>query len=73
MEGTRKKNPEWEGMPLGLGMRLAQDTQASERFWDMSESERAELISYVQGGTTGDEAQERIVEAVNRLRDGTFH
>ena len=65
-----KNNLKWEGMPLGLGMRLAQDTQASERFWKMTPEERDRLVHYVQGGATGDEAQERITEAVNMLHNG---
>ena len=61
------KSKEWEGMPLGLGMRLSQQPEAAERFWHLSESERAQVVSYVQGGSTGEEAQERIAMAIYRL------
>ena len=56
-------------MPLGLGMRLAQDPEASENFWRLTPDGRAQIISYVQGGTTGEDAKKRITATVANLKN----
>ncbi|MCL2031232.1 MAG: YdeI/OmpD-associated family protein [Oscillospiraceae bacterium] len=68
MHNSHSNHPEREDIPLGLGMRLAQDPQASKRFWRLTPGERAQTVAYVQGGATGEEAQERIAETVEKLR-----
>ena len=54
-------------MPLGLGMRIAQDPRALEAFAALSEDARKKLIGYVGGAATGDEAKERVRAAVSAL------
>ena len=63
-------NPEGPDLPLGLGMRLAQDPRAMDTFGTLSEGQKAQVIGYIQGGATGDDALQRLETAVNSLRDG---
>ncbi|MEA4824041.1 MAG: hypothetical protein VB111_08005 [Clostridiaceae bacterium] len=54
-------------MPLGLGIRIAQDPRATEAFAMLPEESRKRLILYVEGAATGDEALERVRNAVSAL------
>lgn len=54
-------------LPIGFSMKLSQDVTAMEHFAAMSRQEKEELISYIQGGTTGDEAEERVLNAIRSL------
>ena len=62
-------NPDGPDLPLGLGMRLAQDPKALTAFGAMSNTQKESLVRYVQGGRTGADAQERMAGAVQRLHD----
>ena len=63
-------NPEGPDLPLGLGMQLAQDPKAMDTFGRMSRAQKSELIAFVQGATTGDEAKQRMTDALARLHSG---
>lgn len=63
-------NPDGPDLPLGLGMRLAQDPMALSTFGKMTNEQKSELIDYIQGATTGDGAKQRMIEALNRLHTG---
>lgn len=63
-------NPEGPDLPLGLSMRLAQEPEAIDGFGRLSSAEKAELISYIQACSTGVEAQTRIEDAINALKEG---
>lgn len=54
-------------MPLGLGIRIAQDPRATEAFAMLPEESKKRLILYVEDAATGDEALERVRNAVSAL------
>lgn len=54
-------------LPIGFCMKLSQDLSAMEHFAAMPMSEKEEMIAYIQGGTTGEEAEERVRNAIDRL------
>ena len=54
-------------LPVGFGFKLAMDVTAMEKFSALSEKEKEELIAYVQGGDTSDEAEYRVETAIQRL------
>ena len=54
-------------LPIGFSMKLAQDLEAMEHFVAMSTAEKEKLIAYIQGGTTGEEAEERVERALESL------
>lgn len=54
-------------LPIGFGMRLAQDLKAMEHFAALSREEKESMISYIQGGKTGEEAEERVEMAIKQL------
>lgn len=62
-------NPEGPDLPLGLGMNLAQDPKAMEIFAKMTNKQKEDLISYLQGGVTGEEAEERMADALSKLHN----
>lgn len=63
-------NTDGPDLPLGLGMGLAQSPRAMEAFGRMSKEQRAALISHIQGAATGDDAKNRIAEAIQQLGEG---
>ena len=62
-------DPNMPDMPLGLGMRLFQETQARENYEAMPDNQKIKVIEYVQKATTGDDARSRISTAVKELGD----
>lgn len=54
-------------LPVGFGFKLAMDVTAMEKFSALSEKEKEDLVAYVQGGTTSEEAEERVKNALQRL------
>ena len=63
-------NPDGPVLPVGLGMRLAQEPRAMQAFASMTNAQKEAMIAYIQSGTTGDEAKARLHQAVSQLRDG---
>ncbi|MCL1807929.1 MAG: YdeI/OmpD-associated family protein [Oscillospiraceae bacterium] len=63
-------NPEGPDLPLGLGMRLAQEPKAMASFGTLSILQKTQVIEYIQAASTGDDAERRIDTAVSSLRDG---
>lgn len=59
---------EYRDIPLGLGMSLAQHTDALNYFGTLDESQRNKIINYVQGATTGPDAKQRVNTAVEMLQ-----
>lgn len=57
-------------LPVGLGMSLALDMNAMTNFSNLSDTKKQELISYIKGSTTGEEAKNRITEVVSSLHNG---
>lgn len=56
-----------EDLPLGLMMQLGQDMGAMNTFASLSDSDKAQVVDYIKGATTGDEAKARINEVLNAL------
>jgi len=63
-------NPEGKDIPLGFGMQMTQDAEALSRFSELTQPQRDRLISYVQGGSTGDDAKHRIHDVIEGLKQG---
>lgn len=57
-------------MPVGFGMKLALDMQAMNNYANLPDQNKLELIDYIKGSTTGDEAKNRVTEVVNNLHNG---
>lgn len=57
-------------LPEGLGFRLALDMDAMTNFVKLPESNKQQLVDYIKGSTTGDEARNRVTEVVNNLHKG---
>ena len=57
-------------LPVGLGMRLALDMQAMTNFSNLSDSKKQELINYIEGSTTGEDAKNRVINVMNNLHNG---
>ncbi|HWT75064.1 MAG TPA: hypothetical protein VN258_10155 [Mobilitalea sp.] len=57
-------------LPEGLGFRLALDMEAMTNFTNLSESSKKQLVDYIQGSTTGEEAKNRVTEVLNNLHKG---
>ena len=64
------KNPDGPDLPLGLGMRLAQEPSAMETFGKMSNGQKETMIKYLQSTNTGEEAESRMSEVVENLKNG---
>lgn len=57
-------------LPEGLGMRLAMDMDAMRNFVNLSDQSRKELVNYIEGSASGDEAKNRVIEVVRNLHNG---
>lgn len=60
-------NPDGVDIPLGLGIQLVQEPKALEAFTAMTKEQRADLIGYIQGAVTGEDAKNRIAQAIDKL------
>lgn len=56
-----------QDLPLGLMMQLGQDLEAMNTFSNLSDSEKEQMIDYIKGATTGDDAKARIHQVINAL------
>lgn len=56
--------------PLGLGLLLADDAMAMERFSSLGDDERQGILDYVQGGVDDDDTKYRASHTVQSLHDG---
>lgn len=65
-------NPEGPDLPLGFGMLLAQEPSAITRYGQLTNEQKTSVISYIQSGATGEDARNRIANAVIGLRDGNM-
>ncbi|NLJ95927.1 MAG: hypothetical protein GX321_02135 [Clostridiales bacterium] len=59
-------------VPVGLGMKLALDMKAMTNFASLPDAKKKELVSYIKGSTTGDEAKNRVSEVVSNLHNNSF-
>lgn len=64
------RNPEGPDLPLGFGMQLAQEPAAITHYGELTNEQKETVIHYIQSGTTGEDALNRIMNAVRGLKDG---
>lgn len=57
-------------LPEGLGFRLALDMEAMKNFVNLPEDNKKQMVDYIQGSTTGDDARNRVTEVVSNLHKG---
>ncbi|MDF2942398.1 MAG: hypothetical protein K0S01_1256 [Herbinix sp.] len=57
-------------LPVGLGMRLALDMDAMTNFVNLPDNSKKQLVDYIEGSTSGDEAKQRVTEVVSNLHKG---
>ncbi len=57
-------------LPIGFGMRLMQDRTAMDRYTAMPDGEKKQVLRYVEGGATGEDAELRVEHALKSLREG---
>lgn len=57
-------------LPEGLGFRLALDMKAMTNFANLPDSSKKQMIDYIKGSSTGDEARNRVTEVVRNLHNG---
>ncbi len=57
-------------MPEGLGFRLALDSKAMTNYVNLSKDSKQQMIDYIKGSTSGQEAKNRVTEMMNKLHDG---
>ena len=57
-------------LPEGLGFRLALDMKAMTNFVNLPDSSKKEMVDYIKGSGTGDEARNRVTEVVRNLHNG---
>jgi len=57
-------------VPVGLGMKLALDMKAMNNFAKLPDHKKQEVVDYIKGSTTGDEAKNRVSEVVSNLHEG---
>lgn len=57
-------------LPEGLGFRLALDMDAMSNFVKLPESNKQQLVDYIKGSTSGDDARNRVTEVMNNLHKG---
>ena len=57
-------------LPEGLGMRLALDMEAMTNFVNLSDQSKKQVVDYIKGSTSGDDARNRVTEVVRNLHEG---
>lgn len=65
-----QKKHEAENMPIGLMMSLAMHGDAMHGFSLLSDGQQKSVIRFVENAKTGEDAKNRIEEAVQRLENG---
>ena len=63
-------NPDGPDLPVGFGMQLAQDPSAMATFGKMSKDQKYAMVNYIQGSSTGEEAEHRVEGVIQRLSEG---
>lgn len=58
--------------PIGLMYKLAQNDDALNFLESLDGNQKAAVINYVKGSTTGDEAKKRIDNTINHLKQGNI-
>ena len=64
------RNPEGIDIPLGLSMELAMHPGAASTFGKMNPEEKHAAIRYIQSCTSGEDAKERIKNAISQMEQG---
>ncbi len=65
-----QKKHEAENMPIGLMMSLAMHGDAMHEFSLLNDEQQKSVIHFVENAKTGEDAKNRIEEAVQHLENG---
>lgn len=65
-------NPDGPDLPIGFSMQLAQEPQAVVNYGALSKEQQASIIYYIKSSSSGDDAENRIAQAVQHLKDGNI-
>ena len=57
-------------LPEGLGFRLAMDMKAMTNFANTSEDKKKQMVDYIKGSSSGEDAKNRVAEVINSLHQG---
>jgi uncharacterized protein YdeI (YjbR/CyaY-like superfamily) len=57
-------------LPEGLGFRLALDMKAMTNFVNLPETGKKQIVDYIHGSTSGQDAKNRVTEVVSSLHNG---
>lgn len=64
------ENPHGPDLPMGFGMHLMQEPKAMDNYDTLTIPEQESVIRYIKGGSTGEEAERRVMNAVKMLAEG---
>ena len=59
-----------DSIPEGLGFRLALDMKAMTSFASLSDDGKKQVVDYIQGSTSGDDARNRVTQVISDLHKG---
>lgn len=63
---SNAKEPE---LPIGFGMRLAQEPEAMQAYSSLSNTQKREVIHYMQAAATGKDSEYRVMSSVEKLKN----
>ncbi len=62
-------NPDGPDIPVGFGMQLTAEPAAMHAYSALSNTQKEELIQYMQAATTGSDSEYRVMHAVEKLKN----
>lgn len=62
-------NPHEKDIPVGFGLLLEGEPTAKSNFEKLTASQKNDLIEYMQQAKTGEESEDRVMDAVRRLKE----
>ena len=65
-------NPDGPDLPVGLGTRLAEEPQGIANYGRLTKEQQLSVIQFIQGCKSGEDAQARIDQVVQHLKDGNI-
>jgi uncharacterized protein YdeI (YjbR/CyaY-like superfamily) len=63
-------NPQGKDLPLGLGMQLAQESEAMNTYTALTQPKRDKIVDYIQSCTSGEDSKRRISTVIEGLKNG---
>lgn len=62
------RNPNGPDLPLGFGMLLEGEPVAKANYGSLTNTQKMEIIQYMQQAKTGEDSEFRVVNAVEKLK-----